>query len=96
MNLKPQTVYIPVIKPKGLYGLYLTRPIVNSGEEDKYCQKKENQICLSKEELVELFGKVFDGGIEFAKAKNTDDIHGTDYLKYTPTKEQIINNLFNQ
>ena len=54
-------------------------------------EPKENQICLSKEELVELLGKAFVAGNErgWSGYPNTDN-----HTK--PTKEQFINNLFNQ
>lgn len=83
MNLKPQTVYIPIVEESWLH--------IN----ENYFEKKENQICLSKEELVELVRYVFEHGKQRGSAEEVEGIY-INKIDNIPDTEELINNLFNQ
>lgn len=55
MNLKEQTVYIPT---ENFTDYFMSND--ENDEKDGFLEKIENQILLSKGELVELVGKVID------------------------------------
>lgn len=86
MNLKPQTVYIPhyPVSEKVEYHLY--DEILKGWTGG--LKKKENQICLSKEELVELLGNHTEHVISIL-AKDLNVYGSSD-------DEMFINNLLNQ
>lgn len=91
-SLKEQTVYIPVDRQKisEVPLFYVSEFKDKDWHYLSHTEKKENQICLSKDELIELLGKTFDQGMRKQRAC------GTDIEEETPNKEQFINNLLNQ
>lgn len=84
MKLKEQTVYIPTqhCNVKGdTYDIF----------EPDDVTEVHNQICLSKEELIELLGIAWQGGKDFENA----GWNNQEYMMGLPEipKEQFINQL---
>ena len=79
MNLKEQTVYIPI----DISEVSETTFITMSKVRGQIHLKKDQLICLSKEQLIELVNKTW------AASKKEELFSKTPY----PTKEQFINNI---
>jgi hypothetical protein len=105
MNLKEQTVYIPI-------GINGTKVFVKKGDklltvsdnggDDFEVVNKEQKICISKDELIELLGNMHDEVWELTsdgwngEIQSLKYISGIELIEYQKQKQQFINNILNQ
>lgn len=77
MKLTPQTVYMPDKHATGIY---------HASNESVPVRKRTDKICLSKEELVDLFTIAWNDG------------HISNSLAVSPNiqRDNFINNILNQ
>lgn len=103
MNLKEQTVYIPITDSieKGTI-TYIDHfseienfRVINVRYIQETLQEKQNQILLSKEELIELISKSYDGGFDESgegyNGEYPSNVKNKDY--YKEEKAKFINNI---
>lgn len=91
MKLKETTVYVPITGHNKNTAPIIFAQFMRSGNqfESVFFEEYPKHYYLSKEELIELLGSVWDGGFRNGK------MNGMGLTYDAPTKKQFINSLFN-
>ena len=89
-QLKEQTVYI-----EHSIANKLTEPFENMNYGYVTHLELSNQICLSKDELIELLGKSYRAGYDRSGEQWINNLNKEHRFEY-PTEEQFINQILNQ